>query len=222
MAKKAKIRRSDIWVESSTPSQRRSAFSVRWAAPILRKIGVKRVADVGCGTLCNLPVLRKNFDEITLVETARRCELIAPVIRGMNDTRVLSTRDFERDYAAYDAVFLISVLHIIPSPSERRRLVRRAIEKLKPGGFVVVDVPQSETYYNRRRDVMTRADGYLTRWGNHYAFYKSFYADELDAMFTKPRSVALFQRVCYPKHIIRIWQRQSLWPRNARHRRGEQ
>lgn len=103
--------------------------------------------------------------------------------------------------------FFISVLHIIPDPKYRQRVVKMAAAKIRPGGFIVVDVPQSETYYNRRLKKLPRhKDGYLLRWGNHYTFYKSFYCNELDAMFQKIPGLQLFQKIHYCKHLIRIWK----------------
>jgi len=77
-----------------------------------------------------------------------------------------------------------------------------------PGGFIVVDVPQSETYYNRRRLKLSRyRDGYLLRWGSYYTFYKSFYKKDLDAMFIAVPELNLFQKTWYSKHLIRIWRK---------------
>jgi SAM-dependent methyltransferase len=180
---------------------------VRWAAPLIRREGVLKIADFGSGTLRNLSVQEKSFDEITLVETKRRCEALAQQVRGKNHLRLLSTHDFSLESELYDAVFFICVLHTIPDPSYRQRLVNMAVEKLKPGGFIVVDVPHSETYYNRRRRLLPRyKDGYLLRWGDHCTFYKRFYRSELDAMFEKIPKIQLFRKTWYCKHLIRIWR----------------
>jgi hypothetical protein len=121
--------------------------------------------------------------------------------------RVVRTGAFQDDQTAYDAIFFISVLHIIPDPKYRQRVVKMAAAKIRPGGFIVVDVPQSETYYNRRLKKLPRhKDGYLLRWGNHYTFYKSFYCNELDAMFQKIPGLKLFKKIHYCKHLIRMWK----------------
>ena len=206
MASRKTIRTPDIRVENSAPSQRRSAFSVRWAAPVLAKEGVTNIADIGSGTLRNLRTQEQSFDEITLVETQKRCELLRVSVAGKNHVRLLSTDDFLVDGAKYDAVFIISVLHIIPDPKFRQRLINASAKKIRPGGFIVVDVPQGETYYTRRFGELPRyKDGYLLRWGDHYTFYKNFYAEELDSMFTKIPS-HLFKKIHYCKHLIRIWR----------------
>jgi hypothetical protein len=207
LAKRKTVRNPDIRVESSAPSQRRSAFSVRWSAPILAEEGVTSVADFGSGTLRNLREQEKNFDEIALVETEIRCKTLRGGIAGKNHIRLQSTKVYQEDHTVYDAIFFISVLHIIPDPKYRQKLVKMAAGKIRPGGFIVVDVPQSETYYNRRlRKLPRHKDGYLLRWGNHYTFYKSFYCEELDAIFEKIKGIRLFKKVHYCKHLIRIWQ----------------
>jgi hypothetical protein len=207
LARRKTIRNPDIRVESSAPSQRRSAFSVRWAAPILSKEGVTRIADIGSGTLRNLRVQEKNFEEIGLVETENRCKLLQSNVAGKNHIRLQSTKSFQDDMAVYDAAFFISVLHIIPDPKYRQKLIRIAAGKIRPGGFIVVDVPQSETYYIRRLKELPRyKDGYLLRWGGHYTFYKNYYCDELDAMFKKIPGIRLFKKIHYCKHLIRIWR----------------
>jgi hypothetical protein len=178
--------------------------------PILFEHGVRRIVDFGSGTLRNLQPLEEQFDEIALVETPTRCELLRPNIVGKNHIALFSTDDFKRDHAHYDAFFFICVLHTIPTSIERTNMIRIATEKLKRGGFIVVDVPQSETYYNRRRKTLPRyKDGYLLRWGDHFTFYKSFYAAELDALFAKIDALALFRKVWYTKHLIRIWRKTS-------------
>ena len=103
---------------------------------------------------------------------------------------------------------MVSVLHIIPEPRYRQRILRSAVKKLNPGGFIVVDVPQSETYYNRRRGALLRyKDGYLLRHGKYFTFYKSFYSQELDSMFHRAgRGLELFEKIGYTKHLIRIWR----------------
>ena len=207
MARRRTVRNPDIRVESSAPSQRQSAFSVRWSAPILAKEGVTNIAYFGSGTLRNLRVQEKNFDEIVLVETEIKCKSLQGEVAGKNHIRLQSTGAFQDDQTVYDAIFFISVLHIIPDPKYRQRVVKMAAAKIRPGGFIVVDVPQSETYYNRRLKKLPRhKDGYLLRWGSHYTFYKSFYCNELDAMFQKIPGLQLFQKIHYCKHLIRIWK----------------
>jgi hypothetical protein len=210
LARRKTVRKPDIRVESSVPSQRLSAFSVRWSAPILAREGAIRVADIGSGTLRNLSVQERHFEEIALIETPKRCEVLRPRIIGKNHILLQTTKAFEESETAYDAIFLISVLHTIPEPKYRQHLVNIAIQKVRPGGFIVVDVPQSETYYNRRRKKMLRyRDGYLLRWGAHFTFYKSFYQQELDSMFARNQDAHLFCKTHYCKHLIRIWKKSE-------------
>jgi hypothetical protein len=201
------VRSPNIRVENSAPSQRQSAFSVRWSAPILAKEGVINIADFGSGALRNLHVQERIFHEITLVETEVRCKTLRPSLAGKNHVRLQSTKAFHDDNSTYDAIFLIAVLHIIPDRNYRQKIVKLAAAKIRPGGFMVVDVPQSETYYIRRFAKLPRhKDGYLLRWGSHYTFYKNFYCAELDEMFAKIAGIQLFRKVHYCKHLIRIWK----------------
>ena len=142
-----------------------------------------------------------------LVETETRCKTLQAGVAGKNHIRLQSTKTYQKDNSIYDAIFFISVLHIIPDPRYRQNLVKLAAAKIRPGGFIVVDVPQSETYYIRRLDKLPRyKDGYLLRWGGHYTFYKNFYCAELDAMFMKIPGIQLFRKIHYCKHLIRIWK----------------
>ena len=167
-----------------------------------------RVADIGSGTLRNLHVQETSFDEVSLVETERRCKKLKLDVADKNHIQLQSTREFQLDRSRYDAIFLISVLHTIPDPKYRQRLVNLAASKVRRGGFIVVDVPQSETYYLRRSNSLPRfKDGYLLRWGRYYTFYKNFYASELDALFEKTSKLQLFEKTHYCKHLIRIWRR---------------
>lgn len=210
MAKKRYIRNPDIRVESSAPSQKRSAFSVRWAAQLLAKEGATKIADVGSGRLRNLRIQERSFDEITLVETRKGCDSLHSSVVGKNHLRLLSSEDFLADDAKYDAAFFISVLHIIPDSKLRQKLIRGTAKKIRPGGFLVVDVPQGETYYTRRAQQLPRyRDGYLLRRGDHYTFYKNFHSEELDSMFTRMPGIQLFKKVHYCKHLIRIWKLSS-------------
>jgi hypothetical protein len=210
LAKNGTIKNPDIRVESSAPSQKRAAFSVRWAAHILAKEGAKNIVDIGSGKLRNLRIQERNFDEIALVETRKGCEFLRTSVVGKNHLRLLSSEDFLADDAKYDAAFFICVLHIIPSPRLRQKLIRGTAKKIRAGGFIVVDVPQGETYYTRRAEQLPRyRDGYLLRRGDHYTFYKNFHSEELDSMFTKMPGIQLFQKVRYCKHLIRIWRLPS-------------
>lgn len=180
---------------------------MRWAAPILAKEGVKRIADIGSGTLRNLRVQERNFEEIGLVETEKRSQMLRADVIGKNHIQLQSTKEFEEGHAIYDAIFFICVLHTIPEPKYREKLVKLAATKIRSGGFIVVDVPQSETYYKRRQKRLPQyKDGFLLRWGDHFTFYKNYYSKELDALFEKIPNIQLFDKIHYCKHLIRIWK----------------
>jgi len=198
----------DIRPHNSAPSQGQSAYSVRWALPILAENNVARVADYGCGRFRNLKILQNEFDEVDLIELPAQVKRIKELLPSSNSLKLFSSDEFLNSSKKYDAIFLISVLHTMPSIIMRRHILRRCGEKLKKGGFLIIDVPQSETYYLRRqREFRPYKDGWLMKRGNSYTFYKNYYSEELDDMTEKCASCKIYKKVRYCKHLIRIWQK---------------
>lgn len=87
--------------------------------------------DIGSGRLRNLRIQERSFEEITLVETRKGCELLRAGIIGKNHLRLLSSEDFLADDTKYDAAFFISVLHIIPNPKLRQTLIYGTAKKFE-------------------------------------------------------------------------------------------
>lgn len=194
-----------ITIENSVPSQSRSAHSVRWASPILSSQGIKKVADFGSGRFRNANVLTRYFDEVFFVETKKQLRKFSSVAPQGNHVHYIITDQFQNLTDHFDAVFLISVLHTIPHKTHRAKIIRLCHQSLKPGGLLVVDVPQSETYYNRRKNVSAKyKDGWLMKWGDGYTFYKNFYAAELDDFVFKQK-FSLKQKTWIIKHLTRIY-----------------
>jgi len=197
-----------IKVENSVPSQQKSAFSVKWSSKILQKEGVRNVAEYGCGRLRNLPVLLKYFDTVDLIETTNQYDRFKELVPKRNNLRFFPEKEFLKINSKYEAIFMISFLHVIPENKKRKQILKTSFERLKPGGYLVVDVPQSETYYNRRKHLMIpHKDGWALKWGPAYTFYKSYYAKDLDSLVEKTTGMTLFQKADYSKHLIRIWKK---------------
>src|SRR5208282_4590848 len=70
--------------------------------------------SLGCGRLRNLSIFRRFFSEIALVDTKLQCNRIADQVPRASAIRLLPIEEFAREKRKYDAVFIISVLHIIP------------------------------------------------------------------------------------------------------------
>jgi hypothetical protein len=198
-----------IIVENSAPSQGRPAEAVRWSAPLVIKEGATSAIDIGCGRLRNLPILKNKFRELCLFETRRQIERQNLIKLQSKTISVVSWEERGSASRMFDAAFLISVLHIVPSMRTRRALTKFAVDRLAPGGFLITDVPNHETYYARRCSTENQhLDGYLMRWGeSSYTFYKNFSAVEFDQFILLDQRLSLFAKHSYDKHIIRIWRK---------------
>src|SRR5205814_5221487 len=120
----------------------------------------------------------------------------------------LTITEFEKARLKYEAIFLISVLHIIDKPRIRKSLVRLAHEKLKSGHFLVTDVPTGEAYYRQRCTSENRfGDGWVMGTASVKTFYKNYSALEFDRLVTSDTTFTLFRKISVDHHIVRIWQR---------------
>lgn len=201
------MRPKDIQIEYSALSQKISAYSVRWASKCLAKQGVTNVAEVGCGRLRNLSVLREYFETVDLVETNNQIKKIRDLVPESNAVNLLSNEEFEKQNTKYDAIFLISVLHTLPYKIDRAKILQVCESNLNNGGILVLDVPQSETYYNRRRSTSRKFnDVWLIRHGDRYSFYKSYFRAELNNFVRDSTTLELVTPTFYSKHLISLWR----------------
>lgn len=197
-----------VQVENSAPSQGKPAKSVEWASQILKTEKVKSVVDLGCGRLRNLPVLQKYFKKIALVDTKFQCDRIAGLAAQYPTSQLMAIDNFTVDEKTYDAIFLISVLHVIDKLSVRKELLSIAKHKLREFGFLVVDVPTGIQYYRVHCTPDNKhGDGWVMGSGNVKTFYRSYSARELDKLVVSTTSFELYKKIWYDKHIIRIWQK---------------
>lgn len=142
----------------SAPSQRRPAACVSYYAPVLRELGATHVADFGRGRLRNRSVLKDHFDRVDYIEQPELIEKICDQVKS-NSERVICYDEWILERTLYDAIFLIFVIHTIPSITYRKRIIFEIKRRIRKGGFLLVAVPQSETYYNRRKEKSIAMDG---------------------------------------------------------------
>jgi SAM-dependent methyltransferase len=195
-------------VENSAPSQTRSAKSVRWAAPLLEEKGVSSVCDYGCGRLRNLSIYRQHFDEITLVDTELQCSRIRPDAPDDEDITLSDSESFESTGTKFDAVFLVCVLHVIPHREERVRLLEEAQSHIEEGGFLLIDVPQGESYYLEKDKPENRyRDGILLSSGRYNTFYKNYHSEELDSLIKESTDIKFKFKKGISSHLVRVWEK---------------
>lgn len=152
-----------------------------------------------------MPTLMEYFEDITLIETGIQYERIRETVPKHDGLCLLTFEEFRGCDALYDAIFLISVLHIIPRPTDRREILKTINEKVKEGGYIVIDVPNSETYYQRRCNEENRfQDGWVMGSGRYRTFYKNFSAKELDGLLWDVLKAERIAANRQEKHVTRL------------------
>lgn len=198
----------NIQVENSAPSQGKPAKSVYWAASILKTENVKSVVDLGCGRLRNLKPLQDHFKDVTLVDTKLQCARIAGVDANLSRARLMPIDEFIKEDCTYDAIFLISVLHVLDQRALRRELLTLAKAKLRKFGFLVVDVPSGIQYYRVHCTPENKyRDGWVMGAGSIKTFYRSYHAKELDKLVISSTAFELYKKTWFDKHLVRIWKK---------------
>jgi trans-aconitate methyltransferase len=199
-----------IQIENSAPSQGKPARSVCWATSILKAEGVTSVVDLGCGRLRNLRTLQDHFDDITLVDTKLQCIRVANGGANLSSARLMTIDEFKAEDRTYDAIFLISVLHVLDKISIRKELLALTRFKLNNLGFLVVDVPSGIQYYRVHCTPENQfRDGWVMGSGNIKTFYRNYYAQELDRLVSSSTSFHLYKKTWFDKHLVRIWQKHD-------------
>ncbi|MFW6016206.1 MAG: hypothetical protein ACOCRK_07180 [bacterium] len=198
-----------IVVENSAPSQTRHSKSVVWACKELKNDNVS-VVDFGCGRLRNVSVIMDNFNEVILVDTKKQCERIKNNKLNEFNLPLYSVESFVKLEKEYDIIFLICVLHIIPSIDKRKEIIDLITSKLKYNGFLVIDVPQAEGYYYKKLDEAEKYnDGILMGKGKVRTFYKNYYAKELEDFVQVDRELYPYRKKYFDKHITRIYRKEN-------------
>lgn len=197
-----------IRVENSAPSQSKPAKSVNWACQILQTDGVHSVADYGCGRLRNMIPLIQSFKNVTFVDTEFQLERIKNNFNSSNGAQLVSNNEFCKMKGSLDAIFLISILHIIPQKKTRKEIISLAVSKIRKGGYLIIDVPTGVGYYEENCTADRKYyDGYAMGNGAYRTFYKKFYAKELDKLINFNGDLELYKKIYFDKHLVRIMKK---------------
>jgi hypothetical protein len=178
-----------VFAEKASRGPMWPAKSVKWALGLVSGI---TAADYGCGKFRNGPLIATKFERVLCVDTTTQIERIRAY--KPNGMEVYSVEEFDK-MPPVDVLFLIAVLHIVPS-AERKQIAERCKAKSKT---IVVDVPMSQNYY-RKRAMSCHDDGFLMA-GN--TFYKNVKGDELDTLFT---GMKVLHKMPDNQHIVRIYE----------------
>lgn len=181
-----------IFTEKSSRGPMWPSKSVRWA---LEQVSGKTAVDFGCGKFRNTELIRQKFDQVICVDT------LAQVNRLKHHTpegvSLVSTEEFSSANGEADVIFLIAVLHVLPSRT-RQEIAALCASKAP---VVVVDVPFGCNYYAGTRYAWD--DGWLLS-GN--TFYKhDIRQADIDRLFPSMRCV---NSMGSRQNHVRIYARQ--------------
>lgn len=200
----------EITPELSAIASRPCPRSIRLLAPQLAA-DAERVADVGCGYLSGTAELLRHHRQVYAVDTAVQRERIAtrltPIETVASFAGFRSAEEFQASKLRLGGVYLINVLHTVPSNAERVSLLQSGRQNLRSGGFVVVDVPSYEHYYSRRMGPGNAfGDGYIfAHSGNRHTFYRFCVAEELDD-WASSADLEFERSVSDHHHLVRIYR----------------
>ncbi len=129
--------------DAQIPVDRRDALLARKTAlmrGVLEKHGVgRRGLDVGCGQGRYVARMRSlGFDVEGIDASAEQIAIAAGHVGSKALIRVGSALDIPSADCAYDFVYIINVLHHLPSIDEQRRALAEMARVLRPGGLLFV------------------------------------------------------------------------------------
>jgi ubiquinone/menaquinone biosynthesis C-methylase UbiE len=149
----------------------------------------KRVLNVGCFEPIDELIWASSTEEWTAVdltpqaiETARRMvdKHLAPEHARRVKLQVMDAQRLEFSDNSFDVAVSFSVFDHIPNPGVRQRAVREMARVVKPGGHVVITVPNRYSYYHfmYERNVRHGVDLHV---GYQYFYSRSELRKELRA-----------------------------------------
>ena len=178
-----------FWAGFSSPLAMQLAIHTESRRPLLHMLadmlpagGVGRILEVGCGTALDSCLLAAGHDGVQafacdLSEQAARIaktnakELGATLLTFAGDLTVLPFTD-----GFFDLIFSQGVLEHFTDPGPA---MREQIRVLRPGGALVVDVPQKFNLYTLRKHQAMRENRWPWGWETEYS------AAELEAWAPK-------------------------------------
>jgi hypothetical protein len=181
--------------------------SVRAAIDVLKENNAAKVCEVGYGLLANTSHILDAFPEVVLIDKKEQYERVKDrlseiTMRRRSTVDVLEPEAYRETALALDAAIIINVLHVLPLKKNRLEVLEASRKNLRKGGIVFVDVPHNEYYYRSTllKTAIPYEDGYVTRRGDYYTFYKNMSVEELtdymkEAGFTLERRVFIDHRI---------------------------
>jgi len=146
-------------------------------------------ADQGCGRLRHLPIIRRFFDNIYLVDTqfqlGRRQilfgthdisipEYISTIKTGKKRVTVMSNQEFALSRLHLDVIFNICVFDV-NIPKTRKDLISAAHRNLKRNGVFILIIPRNDQSILVRCTAENKySDGHVFRHHGIYTFYRNY------------------------------------------------
>ncbi len=149
----------------------------------------KKVLNVGCFEPIDELIWAPSVEEWTAIDltpqaidTARRMidKHLAPEFAKRVRLQVMDAQKLSFGDNTFDVAVSFSVFDHIPDPGVRQRAIREMARVVKPGGHVVITVPNRHSYYRfmYERNVRRGADLHV---GYQYFYSRSELRDELRA-----------------------------------------
>jgi hypothetical protein len=148
------------------------------------------------------------------VDTPKQAPRIAAYVsectRNPSFAGFRTTEEFARSRLRLGGVYVVNVLHTLPQAQDRVRLLRAARRNIRSSGFVLVDVPSYEHYYNAKmKKENAFGDGYLfSRDGVHFTFYRFTTREELDR-WARSAGLARDSIIHDNHHIVHVYRSVS-------------
>jgi 2-polyprenyl-3-methyl-5-hydroxy-6-metoxy-1,4-benzoquinol methylase len=150
---------ADLW---ATRIERLNRMFERIGVPLLRAGG--RAFEIGCGEGDFLRHLKERGLEVEGIETSNRLVEHCRKRLGLNVNKG-TVRDFSVPPDSYDLVLAYHVTEHLDKPSQ---LFNKARRMLRPGGFLVVEVPVPDLSNLSLKDQLDVHYGYANRHHLHY------------------------------------------------------
>lgn len=193
-----------IKTENSAPSQNIPSKSSKWIANKFEELEIKNLLDFGCGRLRNEQIFCQYDCAISVIDIEAQIKRLPK--ESLSKFNVYTYEHDELPINEFDVVTLILVLHIIPDVATRKEVLKRAYSAVKPGGYLLIDVPTGERYYRQMCTEENKYnDGFILSHGSSKTFYKNYLAKELDNFINETICVEKVATPYFDKHICRLF-----------------